>query len=130
MIVMSSMYLIGRVSATQAPPPAPYQKVDLQVAENATSTFMATARTPNSPVHGFSINMDQYNAMGQLAVSESGISGFRVYFGEDQNHQDIMVVVGVNSMGSDILNSIYTASAASSGLCPTICDAASPLMGN
>jgi hypothetical protein len=76
---------------------------------------------------GFTINMAQYNAMGQILSADTTVNGFRIYMGADSlTANRLMMVVGTGS--PDKTSTIYETEAAESGPCPYVCDDASPII--
>ncbi len=75
---------------------------------------------------GFTINMAQYNAMGQILSADTTVNGFRIYMGADSLANRLMMVVGTGS--PDKTSTIYETEAAESGPCPYVCDDASPII--
>lgn len=77
---------------------------------------------------GFTINMDQYQAMKMIldADSTNSVHGFRFYLGADKSSSNrILMVVGTGS--PDKTGTIYSTSAAGAGPCPLVCDSDSPI---
>jgi len=87
-------------------------------------------KTPaiNAVVKGFSLTREHLAALNNLANENPNLSSFRIYMGYDNNTtSSIGIVLGVNSAGVDVTTSIYRAVAGSSGPCPPVCDATSPV---
>ena len=75
-------------------------------------------------------NLVQLVAMNSLAKENSALTGFRIYYGKDNNARKIGIVVGVDNMGKDaVKNTIFNTDAPVSSPCPPICDTSSPISG-
>jgi len=86
--------------------------------------YYDNASSTNQVVKGFSISKEQLSAINYLSNENPSLSSFRVYMGFDETIGNVGIVVGVNSTGQDVTNSIYKAPGGAA-LCPTICDVAS-----
>jgi len=86
--------------------------------------YYDNASSTNQVVKGFSISKEQLSAINYLSNENPSLSAFRVYMGFDETIGNVGIVVGVNSAGQDVTNSIYKAPGGAA-LCPTICDVAS-----
>lgn len=127
LLFMTVTFFAGRASSSPAPAPA-YQESNLQAAQAGHMAYYISARRPKDPIHAFSVNLDQYQAMGSLLSENPEIAGFRLYYGLDGGNSPVMYVMGVSGLGSDLTGKIFSTSQANSGICPVICDAASPMM--
>ena len=93
----------------------------------ANTLFKAYLALPHGvdTVKAFSINLKQFNAMKLILQHDSTVLAFRVYFGMD-SLVPVRMVVGFGSPERE--DYIYETPAENCGLCPVICDAASPIM--
>jgi hypothetical protein len=104
-----------------------YQVVNIETARAFHQSYYTGARTPESAVRSYSINMDQYQAMSQLLGENASLGGFRVYFGKNNRNEDVSMVLGTSG-GKDVAASIFLTSPLAAGLCPSICDMSSPML--
>jgi hypothetical protein len=93
--------------------------------------YLASTDAPASRAKGFYLDLNQLAAMNLLAKNDSGVKGFRVYFGKATKEKSAPVfgiIVGVNDNGQDLyLKSIYRTDSPKTGPCPPVCDIDSPI---
>ena len=122
---ISVMALVSFTSANPSNPALPgVNKIGLAEAYALFHGYYDNASSTNQVVKGFSISKEQLSAINSLSNENPSLSAFRVYMGYDESAGNVGIVVGVNSTGQDVTNSIYKASGGAA-LCPTICDVAS-----
>jgi glyceraldehyde-3-phosphate dehydrogenase/erythrose-4-phosphate dehydrogenase len=69
--------------------------------------------------------------MNNIFQENSNLAGFRIYFGKDNNSNNVAIVVGVNSNGTDAVNNpIYSFVSQNTNACPPVCDSNSPITRN
>jgi hypothetical protein len=122
--MLSGVWILGFSNGT---PPPPANAVETQTANTYFKNYYNGAQPVNARLKDFTIDMEQYLAMGQIAQQARGVSGFRIYFGKDANQQRIGLVVGVNAQGAEISNMILSTSAGALESCPVACDEASAI---
>ena len=92
---------------------------------------MTGAAPFNQVIKGFTVDKPQLDAMNSIAKENQDLTGFRIYFGKDNNGKKIGIVVGVDSSGKDALkNTIFSTDSPISSPCPPICDVSSPIIVN
>lgn len=122
--MLSGVWILGFSSGTQPPATDP---VTPQIANTYFKNYYAGAQPVNARLKGITIDMEQYLAMGQIMQQARGVSGFRIYFGKDGNHQRLGLVVGINAQGSEVNSMIISTSAGTFESCPVACDEASAI---
>jgi hypothetical protein len=130
--IVSGISIMGILAFSNGPAPSnpgPGNSViSTAVANTYFKNYMAGAATFNQVIKGFTIDKSQLDAMNSIANENSLLTGFRIYFGKDNNAQKIAIVVGVDSNGKDaVTNTIYNTSAPINNPCPPICDVVSPI---
>jgi hypothetical protein len=128
---MSGMFagalLLGILSFSSPNPP-----MDIITAADAHAyylNYMGRALPYNNVIKGYVIDIEQYNAMGQIIKDNPQLAGFRIYNGIDNNSTNLGIVVGVTSQGLDYISGkIYKTVARSVGPCPPVCDNSSPII--
>ena len=91
-------------------------------------SYISGAVPYNQVMKGFNVGKSQLDAMNAIAAENPSLTGFRIYFGKDNDSRTIGIVVGVDNTGIDaIKNSIFSTDGAKPGPCPPICDVASPI---
>lgn len=126
--IVLGISVMGLISFT-SPDPATgalqgVNKIGVPEAYTLFHGYYDNASSTNQIVKGFSISKEQLSAINYLSNENPSLSAFRVYMGFDEREGNVGIVVGVNSTGQDVTNSIYKASGGAA-LCPTICDVAS-----
>jgi hypothetical protein len=58
------------------------------------------------------------------------LTSFRIYKGVDASGASISILVGVDGTNKDQPSEIRTTAWGTSGLCPTVCDHSSPIVGH
>jgi len=106
------------------------KKIELKEAKTFFKNYYKNAVTPKEALKGFAINTEQLAAFIELMNENPNLTGFRIYFGNDETEGDVSLVVGVNNSGLDETNTIYKVAARSTGPCPTICDESSGVIAN
>ena len=110
--------------------PSPYGKNTATIDTIAANSYYhAYLGAPVSidTLKAFTINLEQFYAMGKILNADSTVHGFRIYMGADGSPaKPVMMVVGTGS--PDKTGSIYLTSAIGSGPCPIICDVSSPII--
>jgi hypothetical protein len=97
------------------------------IAANAHYHTYLLAPVSVDTLKAFTINLEQYYAMGLILNADTSVHGFRIYMGADSiPSNQIMMVVGTGS--PDKTGTIYSTTAAGSGPCPFICDKPSPII--
>ncbi len=109
--------------------PSAVNKISVSDANTLFRNYYDNATATNSVVRGFAINREQLDALNALSSENSGLAGFRIYLGHDNNSGNVGIIVGVDNDGQDVTNSIYRTASGGSGPCPTICDANSGITG-
>jgi len=127
-ILMGSavLFIIGYSFGSQAPAP---NVIDGATAKAYFQNYYRSAQPVNEAIRGFSIGMDQYEAMGQIAQQLPGIQGFRVYFGKDGEGNRLGLVVGVDGRGTENNTLIMSSYGGMLESCPFACDEASAISG-
>lgn len=104
-------------------PDAGISPVTANDANKFVKNYMAGAASFNQVIKGFTIDRAQLDAMNRIVQENSNLTGFRIYFGTDNNSRKIAVVVGVDDNGNDAVNNtIYTTDSHYTNPCPPICD--------
>jgi hypothetical protein len=127
--------VIGLYSFTSGPvspaPAAGITPVTSTVAHGFFNNYIATATSFNQVIKGFTIDKAQLDAMNTIAKENSGLTGFRIYLGKDNNARNIGIVVGVDYLGMDaVKNTIFITDSQRLSPCPPICDVSSPIILN
>jgi hypothetical protein len=125
-IGVSALMLFSFTSASPVSASSAVSKISVADANALFRTYFDKTAPINAVVKGFSITKEHLTALNNLSNENPGLSSFRIYMGNDAGG-NVGIVVGVSSAGTDVTTSIYRAAAASSGPCPTICDASSPI---
>jgi hypothetical protein len=129
---ISVISFLGLVSFTgmNFPPANPLGSTAI-TATNANTllkAYLTTADTPATPVKGVFVDRRALDAMNQLAAENSGLAGFRIYFGKQATGLQVGIVVGVDANYADVVTGhIYQTDSPKAGPCPTICDKTSPI---
>ncbi|MFZ4520548.1 MAG: hypothetical protein ACOYNC_02515 [Bacteroidales bacterium] len=116
-------------NVTQTPVPPPVESPgNQQINDSVANTYFKEYL--KSPIHvdtlkAFTISFTQFNAMQQIANSDTSVHGFRIYLGMD-GKTPVRMVVGTGS--PDKVNKIILTDDVNSGPCPYICDDSSPIM--
>jgi hypothetical protein len=93
--------------------------------------YMAGAASFNQVIKGFMVDRYQLEAMNTLVSENSGLAGFRIYFGKDAAGKKIGIVTGIDGNGRDaVSNTIYTTDSQGTNPCPPLCDVTSPIIQN
>jgi hypothetical protein len=101
------------------------QLIDVPTANKYFHTYLSKPISVDT-VRAFTINLEQFVAMGKIFKAESEVHGFRIYYGADPTPDSlVMMVVGVGSPEKN--GTIYATSSRGSGLCPTLCDYSSQI---
>jgi hypothetical protein len=117
-----SVYYLGYTSG-KASPPEGVSSLSLQEAQRNTNKYLnSNPRAYNGVVNALVIDIQQYNAMGEILKNSVETSGFRIYYGLDDNNHPVRIIVGFGPTGRDNLNYLVSTSANLSGLCPPVCD--------
>jgi tricorn protease-like protein len=75
------------------------------------------------------VDKAQLDAMNNLFKENPTLSGFRIYFGKDNDAKKVGIVIGVDASGKDMLKStIFSTDSPVSSPCPPICDSSSPII--
>ena len=126
---VSALGLFAFTGAAPAPAPASgINKISVQQANALFKNYINSATASNAVFKAFTLNKDELSALNKLAGENPSLTGFRIYMGTDNTAGRVGIVVGVNSTGADVINSIYSSDAGASGPCPPICDSSSPIM--
>jgi hypothetical protein len=100
--------------------------IDTTSAKNYFHTYLL-APVSVDKLKAFTVNLEQFYAMGQILNTDSTVHGFRIYLGADSiPSNQVMMVVGTGS--PDKSATIYKTSFSGSGPCPYFCDVSSPIM--
>jgi len=102
------------------------QLIDTITANNYFKTYMLSPVGVDT-LKAFTINLQQYNAMGLILKAIPSAHGFRIYMGAQGTPTNrILMVVGTGS--PDKTGTIYATSATGTGPCPIVCDNTSPIL--
>ena len=149
---MAGMFLLARYTAPECPecPECPnpddvnLTRISHEEALIAHNEYLRYAEAPAEPIQGYSISMEQLKAMNYLKfITEPQLAGFMMYFvpyppavvkgSQDEDDEEDpgdegtgTVVVPVDADGNEIVESYFYTKPKQSGLCPIICDDASP----
>ena len=106
-------------------------KISVTDAHTYSQNYYNNATLPTSKIKGFNIDKAGLTAMNTIlgAAPTAAAAGFRVYFGKDASGARLWIICGVDSNGSDMTGSIYSAKSTNADLCPWLCDASSPIPG-
>ncbi|MCX6249427.1 MAG: hypothetical protein NTX61_01625 [Bacteroidetes bacterium] len=131
----SGISVIGLLAFSSAAGPSGSASVISPVtAANANiyfKNYLAGAASFNQVIKGFTLDKAQLDAMNSIAKENSLLTGYRIYFGKDNNARKIAIVVGVDANGTDAVNNtIYNTTAISFNPCPPVCDSGSPITKN
>jgi hypothetical protein len=127
-IGMSAITLFSFTSSSPVPASTPpVSKISVTDAKVFFKTYYDKTPPVNAVIKGFSITKEHLAALNNLSNENPALTAFRIYMGYDASAGNIGLVVGVDGSGQDITTSIYRAAAGSSGPCPTVCDANSPI---
>jgi hypothetical protein len=89
--------------------------------------YYTLASSLNARLKGFAVNKDQLSAMNSISSQNSSLVGFRIYLAKSSTVYK-SIIVGILSNGRDSTsNTIYETELTSSGPCPDVCDAESPI---
>jgi hypothetical protein len=94
---------------------------------DARKLFQGYFRTPDNidSIRGFTISIDQFNAMLAISQQDNRLLGFRIYLGKDSIDNKVRIIVGYGS--PEHYDNIYMSSEDNSGPCPWVCDDASEI---
>ena len=120
-IAFAGAFAVGYSIGNQAPA----GRIDAVTANSYFKKYYRTATSVSAPLKGFSIDMAQFDAMGQIIQQAHGVRSFRVYFGHDENNSRLGMVVGVDQAGTELSSMILSTSAGTLESCPLVCDEAS-----
>lgn len=109
--------------------PVEMEKLSVTQANTFLKSYLKSAQSINGPLKAMLIDKDQYSAMNRLLTENPNLAGFRIYMGKDATNAKIGMVVGVNSSGNDLTNTIYRSNGTNLSPCPPICDATSTIKG-
>jgi hypothetical protein len=101
--------------------PCPSTLTEKQVSSYM-KTYLSTAAPSQGILGGFTVDLQQYNAMACLLTHNSQLAGFRMYNGKDNTGAIISMLVGVDKLTNDDRTMFYTVNPGISGPCPPICD--------
>ena len=133
--IISGISIVGLLAFKNAPATsasgsgiAPISATD---ANQYFKNYIAGATSYNHVIDGLVIDKTQLDAMNAIAQENTSLTGFRIYFGKDNNSNNVAIVVGVNSSGKDAVgNTIYNTASYSTNACPPVCDNTSPIIRN
>ncbi len=121
-ISIAALGLLSFTNTNKVPVSNPsFSKISLQEANSLFKGYYNSAHPTDAIVKGYSINRDQLTVLNALPAEIPGFQDSE-YMGYDRNSGSVAIVVGVNSAGQDVTDSIYWSAAIGSGPCPTICD--------
>jgi hypothetical protein len=133
--IVSGISIVGLLAFKNAPAPsasgsgiAPISSTD---ANQYYKNYLASATIYNHVIDGLVIDKTQLDAMNAIFQENNSLTGFRIYFGKDNNSNNVAIVVGVNGSGKDAVgNTIYNTVSYSTNACPPVCDNTSPIIRN
>ena len=130
--IVLGISIFGLLSFTSGPAtPAPGSGIIAITPAQANSFFksyMSGAASFNNVIKGFTVDKAQLEAMNTISRENPNLTGFRIYFGRDNNARKVGIVVGVDNTGMDaVKNSIFDTDSPISSPCPPICDVSSPI---
>lgn len=103
--------------------------ITVSAANGIFKQYYAQASIQNEILKGFAVTKDQLSAMNAISLQRSSLIGFRVYMAQSSTGFK-KIVVGILPDGADSLTTtIYETESVeiSSGPCPDVCDAESPI---
>jgi hypothetical protein len=101
--------------------------IPVSTANSIFRQYYSQATSLNAILKGFAVSKDQLSAMNAISSQNSSLIGFRIYMAKSSATAK-RIVVGILSNGKDsTINAIYETELASSGPCPDVCDAESPI---
>jgi hypothetical protein len=96
--------------------------------------YMASPDTVCDTIKAFNVTKEQLGAMNDISSSyrdpSNPLMSFRIYKGVDASGASISILVGVDGTNKDQPSEIRTTAWGTSGLCPTVCDPSSPVVGH
>jgi hypothetical protein len=102
--------------------------ISAETARLLVKNYLADAAPATGVIKGFTVDRSLLASMNTLAGENTALAGFRVYFGKNADGKTA-VLVGVDNLGKDLVrNTIFSTNAKQTGICPPICDVASPLI--
>lgn len=94
-------------------------------------TFFSRNKQATTPfgggLNGVAITTDMLNALNAVSNNVEGESGYRCYFGMDENSNSVSVVVAIDDRNVDLVSYIESGEAGLFSTCPTICDLSSAI---
>jgi hypothetical protein len=128
LVVLSTVYVAGYSSGRLSP--AAGGTVSLEEARRYQSNYQKNSPITHSGiVNALVIDIEQFNAMADIMQQSSGTTGFRVYYGLNDNNQPVRIVSGFGQSGKDNTSNLIATGAGTSGLCPPVCDSPSGTIG-
>lgn len=125
--------LLGLLSFTgQSTSPGPNSviaKISVDVAHAYAQTYVKNATLYTSKITGFTIDLAELTIMNSILAADPSADGFRFYFGTDSSGTGLLIICGVDSNGSDMTGTVFTATTKNVGPCPPVCDKNSPIPG-
>jgi len=128
LVVLSSVYFAGYSSGKLSP--AAGGNVSLEEAQRYQSNYLKNSPiSHNGVVNALVIDIQQFNAMAEIMQQSSGTTGFRIYYGQNDQNQAVRIVAGFGQGGRDNTSHLIATGAGTSGLCPPVCDSPSGNIG-
>jgi hypothetical protein len=127
------MMLLGiflMITGSKPAEPLPPQTVSRDVARTDLNRFVNSPQrlllylspTDIQPLKGIPVDLDGMRAMEAIYANNNNVTGFKVYFGIDNNNRRVSIIVGLtDNTHADFANIME--STRSYDPCPTICDA-------
>jgi hypothetical protein len=133
--IVSGITIFALVAFTSTPPApptgGPISAISAATANQYFNNYISGATTYNNVLKGFTLDKSNLDAMNNIFQQNSALAGFRIYFGKDNNSNNVAIVVGVTTSGTDAVNnSIYSFSTQNTNACPPVCDNTSSITKN
>jgi hypothetical protein len=133
--IISGITIFALVAFTSSPPSAPtggpITPISATTANQYFKNYNSTATSFNNVLKGFTLDKSNLDAMNNIFQQNSALAGFRIYFGKDNSSNNVAIVVGVTTSGTDaVTNLIYSFTSQNTNACPPVCDNNSPITKN
>ena len=106
-------------------PQSPANAIDLATAKSYYQKYMS-APIQVGALKGIAVDLDQLSAMNSIRAQNTGVKGFRIYWGLDNASNKVGLAVGIDNLGHDVTTNIIQTTR-SYDPCPPICDAPSQI---
>lgn len=131
-IIPTTLLLTSQAAPPNNPAPqvGPNQPISTADAARYVSNYADQAEKVKAIIKGVVIEADQLEALNAVAAAHPGSNKFRLYFGKDDNGNDVSIAVAMDGQGNDQTDNMYSSARTGSNLCPPVCDATGTIGGN